>query len=216
MRHQPLAAAEAAALLATVAEAVHFAHRRGFVHRDLKPGNILLDAQRQPHVVDFGLAVHESTQSQRAGHVGGTPFFMAPEQVRGETQWLDGRADVWALGVILYELLTGRRPFQAGTRAALAEEIERRDPKPPRQIAAAVPEALERICLRCLAKRPADRYATAKDLAHALRQWQSPPRARNRPAMRYTCPRPHPKIRAIVSGDSPRARLRMILQRVCQ
>jgi len=98
-----------------VAEAVHFAHKKGFVHRDLKPANILLDSDGKPHVVDFGLSLHESDQRRQANKFSGTLAYMSPEQVRGETHRLDGRADVWALGAILYEILTGRRPFDATT-----------------------------------------------------------------------------------------------------
>ena len=107
----PLPPSEAADILATVADAVAHIHRRGFVHRDLKPRNILLDAEGRPHVADFGLALHESAQRQLAGDSSGTLAYMPPEQVEGKAQWLDGRADLWALGVIFYEMLTGRRPF---------------------------------------------------------------------------------------------------------
>ena len=98
-------AARAAQLVAAVAEAVHHAHRKGFVHRDLKPSNILLDAEGKPRVADFGLAMHESQRWLEAGTSPGTPCYMAPEQVRGQTQFLDGRTDLWALGVTLYEML---------------------------------------------------------------------------------------------------------------
>src|SRR6185437_16910590 len=102
------AAGRLAGLVARVAEAAHHAHKAGLVHRDLKPANVLLDAQGEPHVADFGLAVHEDVQHLRSGEVAGTPAYMAPEQVRGEAHRLDGRTDVWALGVILYLGLVGR------------------------------------------------------------------------------------------------------------
>ncbi|HEV3024762.1 MAG TPA: serine/threonine-protein kinase, partial [Pirellulales bacterium] len=124
----------AAAMMAQIADAVHYAHKQGLVHRDLKPANILIDAAGQPHVVDFGLAIHDEHQATRRGELCGTPPYMAPEQVRGESHRLDGRTDIWALGVIFYELLCGRRPFTAPVAYGLYEEIQERDPKPPRQV----------------------------------------------------------------------------------
>ncbi len=160
-----------AEILVSVCEAVHHAHTAGLVHRDLKPSNILIDGHGQPFVSDFGLAIHEDLQHDSSGEIAGTPRYMAPEQVRGETHRLDGRTDVWALGVILYLGLCGRMPFQSRARHSLFDEILNRDPKPPRQVNDAVPRELERICLKCLAKRMADRYPTALDLAGDLRLW---------------------------------------------
>ena len=160
-----------AGLIASIADAVHHAHRAGLVHRDLKPANIMIDEQGKPRVADFGLAITEALQTDRAGEVAGTPTYMAPEQVRGEAHRLDGRTDIWALGVILYEGLTGRLPFIAGDRTALFDEILHRDPKPPRQIDDSIPRELERICLRCLFKRMPDRYSSSIDLADDLRAW---------------------------------------------
>lgn len=157
-------------LLIDVAETMDYAHRRGFVHRDLEPRNILLDTAGKPHITDFGLAVHESTQKTKEGESAGSLAYMSPEQLRGDSHWLDGRADIWAIGVIMYELLTGRRPFGGRTFDELASEIFIRDPKPLRQIDAEIPAELEQICLTCLAKPIASRYATAHDLANALRQ----------------------------------------------
>ncbi len=165
----PLSPAEAAELLAKVAEAVHYAHKRGLVHRDLKPGNILIDAEGQPRVADFGLAVHEDEQHRRAGEIAGTPAYMAPEQVRGETHRLDGRADIWAMGVILYQCLAGRRPFGGSTSQQIFDEIVHRDPKPLRQFDELIPIPLAVACHRCLAKEVSARYATANDLAADLR-----------------------------------------------
>ncbi len=162
---------EAAELMALVADALSSAHKKGLVHRDIKPSNILLDQQSQPYVADFGLAVHEDQQRKLAGEVAGTPAYMAPEQVRGDTHRLDGRCDIWSCGAILYELLTGRRPFTGESRVELFDEIQSRDPKPPRQIDESIPHELERICLKCLSKQITDRYTTATDLAEDLRHW---------------------------------------------
>jgi len=174
----PWPAARAAKLVAAVAEAVHHAHRKGFVHRDLKPSNILLDAEGKPRVVDFGLAMHESQRWLQAGTSPGTPCYMAPEQVRGQTQFLDGRTDIWALGVTLYEMLTGALPFRGENVAQLADDILNRLARPLRQTSDGIPEELERICLKCLAKGVGDRYATATDLARDLRRLVQPRRRR--------------------------------------
>jgi serine/threonine protein kinase/formylglycine-generating enzyme required for sulfatase activity len=160
-----------AEVLAWVADAAHHAHQAGLVHRDLKPSNILIDANGLPHITDFGLALPESLARERAGEIAGTHQYMAPEQVRGESHRLDGRTDVWALGVILYRGLRGRLPFTGRDREEIFDEILHRDPKPPRQDQEPVPRELERICLKCLAKRMADRYQTAADLADDLRSW---------------------------------------------
>jgi len=166
----------AAEWMAQIAEAVHHAHKKGFVHRDLKPANVLLDRQGKPRVADFGLALHESNQRSMAGECSGTPAYMAPEQVRGEAHRLDGRADVWALGVMLYEMLAGKRPFDGDSPEMVCDEILHRQPKPLRQADEAIPKALERICLKCLAKDVTGRYPTAADLAADLRSWLRPTR----------------------------------------
>ncbi|WP_435018625.1 protein kinase domain-containing protein [Tundrisphaera sp. TA3] len=160
-----------AGLVARIAEAVHLAHKAGMVHRDLKPSNIMIGGDGEPRVADFGLAITESGQYSLAGEVAGTPTHMAPEQVRGETHRLDGRTDVWALGVILYQALVRRLPFSGLDSASLFDEILHRDPRPPRQIDDAIPKELERICLKCLSKRMNDRYSSAVDLADDLHAW---------------------------------------------
>ncbi len=161
----------AAELIAEIAAAVHEAHKQGLVHRDLKPANILIDQAGQPHVTDFGLALREEDQRRRAWEISGTPAYMAPEQVRGESHRLDGRCDIWSLGAILYELLTCRRAFDGRKVHDVFDEIVHREPKPPRQIDDTIPPALERICLRCLAKDISARYTTARDLCDDLRQF---------------------------------------------
>jgi serine/threonine protein kinase/formylglycine-generating enzyme required for sulfatase activity len=162
-----------ATITALVARAVHHAHthRPAFVHRDLKPSNILLDLQGEPHVCDFGLALDEEVQMRRRREVAGTLHYMAPEQVRGEAHRLDGRTDIWALGVILYRGLTGKLPFPGRDSEEIFDEILHRDPRPPRMSDPRVDPELERICLRCLSRRMGDRYMTAADLASDLERW---------------------------------------------
>ncbi|MGE5195618.1 MAG: serine/threonine-protein kinase, partial [Deltaproteobacteria bacterium] len=167
---QRFAADQAAQLLADVAEAVAYANDQGLIHRDLKPSNILLDAEGRAHVTDFGLAVLEESPTLHNEDVVGTPAYMAPEQVRGENHRLDGRTDLWALGVIFYQVLTGRLPF-SNASGTYFDDILERDPRPPRQIAPQIPRELERICLRCLAKRMSERFAKVADFAAELREW---------------------------------------------
>lgn len=169
-KHQPSFESIAKVLL-EVSEAIGYAHQQGLTHCDLKLANVLIDSAGQPHVADFGLAVHENTQGLRKGEVFGTPAMMAPEQVRGESHRLDGRTDIWAIGVMLYQLLVGRRPFTATNRKELFNEIQTLEPKPPRQIDRSVPRELERICLKCLSKHKSDRYNTTDDLGEDLSAW---------------------------------------------
>jgi serine/threonine protein kinase/formylglycine-generating enzyme required for sulfatase activity/DNA-directed RNA polymerase subunit RPC12/RpoP len=162
---------EAATLTARVAEALAYAHTQGVIHRDIKPSNIIVDHNGLPHLTDFGLALRERDEldaSQSKGLVVGTPAYMSPEQARGEGHRIDGRADIYSLGVVFYELLTGRRPFSGPSRSELITQILRDEPRPPRQIDAHIPRELERICLKALAKRVTERYTTASDMAEDL------------------------------------------------
>lgn len=160
-----------AELMIAIAEAVGYAHQQRYIHLDLKPANILLDTGGNPYVADFGLALHESTQSEMKGRAIGTYAYMSPAQVRGEVHRLDGRADIWSLGVILYEMLTGHRPLAGKTEKELIDQIQHHEPRPPRQSDPAIPAELSRICLVCLAKRESDRYPSTADLIDDLQHW---------------------------------------------
>ena len=160
-----------ACLMVGVADAVGYAHQQGLIHCDLKLANVLVDMAGEPHVADFGLALHESVQPLHRGEVFGTPTMMAPEQVRGESHRLDGRTDIWAMGVMLYELLVGRKPFVAENSDELFVEIQSHDPKPPRQIDRGIPREPERICLKCLSERRTERYNITDDLREDLQAW---------------------------------------------
>jgi hypothetical protein len=167
---RPLPPGEAAQLVATLARAVHCAHQLGIVHRDLKPTNILLMADGTPKIADFGLAkmLHGPGGNTFSGAILGTPGYLAPEQAQGRSGTVGPAADVYALGVILYETLTGRPPFRADTVLEILNQVVHEPPVPPSRVQPNVPPELERICLRCLHKEPARRYASAADLAEDL------------------------------------------------
>src|SRR5262249_22207084 len=149
-------------LIADVAEAVAYANEQGLIHRDLKPSNILLDAEGRPHVTDFGLAAFAESPRLQTAEIVGTPAYMAPEQARGENHRLDGRTDLWSLGVIYYQLLTGRLPF-TNASGSYFDEVLRLEPVPPRTCAPHVPREIERLCIRCLAKRMSERFASVAE-----------------------------------------------------
>jgi serine/threonine protein kinase len=161
---------EAARIVAEVAEALGQAHRMGYVHRDIKPANILLDHQGRAYLTDFGIAAVEEELLRDVDAAGTLPY-MAPEQLGEDLGPVDHRADIYALGVVFYELLTGRRPFRAATTRGLREQAIAGNPQPPRSIDSSIPEELERICLRSLARSQADRQQGADMLAADLRRF---------------------------------------------
>ena len=169
----PLEPRSAAELTRIVAGAIHYAHSQGIIHRDIKPGNVLLDEHEQPRVTDFGLAkrVEGSGDLTATGQVLGTPSFMPPEQAMGRWDAVDARADVYSLGALLYSCITGRPPFQAPTIAATLSQVLNDSPVLPHKLVPRIPRDLETICLKCLEKKPDSRYATAADLADDLRRF---------------------------------------------
>jgi WD40 repeat protein/serine/threonine protein kinase len=182
-RERPCSPREAAGLIQTLALAADYAHRRGVIHRDLKPANVLLTADHQPKISDFGLAKRlGSERGQTAtGNVMGTPSYMAPEQAQGRTREVGPATDVYALGAILYYLLTGRPPFEGDTPLGTLLQVTGREPVPPSQVRQETPRDLETICLKCLRKEPAQRYASALELANDLQRFQSGEPIRARP-----------------------------------
>lgn len=183
-RSSPVIARNAAAFVAKLAEAVHYAHEKGILHRDLKPSNILLEpiepqtgrtllSDYHPRLSDFGLAKlrENGLQDTRSSLLVGTPLYMAPEQCSSDTRHFTPATDVYSLGVILYEMLTLHPPFEGTTYVEVLDKLRSKQPLPVRQLNPAVPSALETICAKCLEKDPAERYATAAELANDIQRF---------------------------------------------
>jgi WD40 repeat protein len=169
----PLPPREAAQLLGTLCGAVQYAHNHGVIHRDLKPANILIDGEGRPRVTDFGLAKSLQDDSGRtaSGQVLGTPSYMPPEQAAGKLDSVGPAADVYALGAVLYSLVTGRPPFQAASSVEMLRQVLENEPLPPQDLNPGVPKDLETIILKCLEKSAAERYVTARDLGDDLQRF---------------------------------------------
>src|SRR5436189_2136254 len=188
VRDSPMSTRQAAELIAKVARTVHYAHEHGILHRDIKPGNILLDKHGEPHLTDFGLARLVETESTvtRTKEVLGTPSYMAPEQAVGETRKLTSATDVYGLGAVLYQLLTGQPPFAGGTTYETIRLLLDREPRPPRSLNPKIDRDLSTICLKCLEKDPQRRYPAAAGLAEDLEHWLKHEPIRAKPSGFFT------------------------------
>ena len=173
VRRTPMPIRQAVELIAKVARTVHYAHEHGILHRDIKPGNILLDGAGEPHLTDFGLARLLDAQSSvtRTIDVLGTPSYMAPEQAAGEITKLSKATDVYGLGAVLYQLLTGQPPFAGGTTYETIRLLRDTEPRPPHVLKPKIDRELSTICLKCLEKDPKRRYSSALALAEDLEHW---------------------------------------------
>jgi len=172
MRDETISQAEVARLIATIAEALNYAHKRKLVHRDIKPANIIIDTDGNPIVIDFGLALREE-EFGKAMSMSGTPAYMSPEQARGEGHRVDGRSDQFSLGVMMFEMLTGAQPFRGKNRVEVLEEIKHKDVESIEAPNKTIFKELERICLKSLSKRATDRYADCQEMADDLRHFLS-------------------------------------------
>jgi hypothetical protein len=158
---------EALRLIERVAEGLHHAHEHGIVHRDVKPANIMVLASGQPKIMDFGIAKVEASQLTAAGQLFGTPLYMSPEQAQGLP--VDGRSDLFSLGTVLYEVLTGRRAFASDSVHGIVLQVVQSDPRPPSTLLPGIPKDVDHVAARCLAKEPNRRYATGRALGEDLR-----------------------------------------------
>jgi len=172
-RREPMPIRRAVELIAKVARTVHYAHEHGILHRDIKPGNILLDAKGEPHLTDFGLArlVESESTVTRTLEVLGTPSYMAPEQALGNNEAITSVTDVYGLGAVLYQLLTGQPPFAGGATYETIKLLLDTEPRPPRVVNPKIDRDLSTICLKCLEKDPKRRYSSALALAEDLERW---------------------------------------------
>src|SRR5213595_3927542 len=177
-----MSARRAAELLVKIAHTVQFARERGILHRDIKPGNILLDRNGEPHLTDFGLArlIEQESTITNSFEVLGTPSYMSPEQAAGHVKELAAAADVYSLGAVFYQMLTGEPPFAGGTTYETIRMVLEAEPRNPRTRNAKVDVDLATVCLKCLEKDPRKRYPTALELAEDLEHWlrHEPIRAR--------------------------------------
>src|SRR5437764_8471364 len=173
VKRTPMSIARAVELIAKLARTVHYAHEHGILHRDVKPGNILLDRNGEPHLTDFGLArlVEAESTITRTLEVMGTPSYMAPEQATGNNRGISCQTDVYGLGAVLYQLLTGQPPFAGGTTYETVKLLLETEPRPPRQLNPKIDRDLSTICLKCLEKDPQRRYSSALALAEDLEHW---------------------------------------------
>src|SRR4030095_6016572 len=173
VRHTPISIRQAAELMAKVARTVHYAHEHGILHRDIKPGNILLDVKSEPHLTDFGLArlVESESTVTRTLEVLGTPSYMAPEQAAGDKAKLTRGTDVYGLGAVLYQLLTSHPPFAGGTTYETIKLLLETEPRPPRLRNSKIDRDLSTVCLKCLEKDPQRRYSSALALAEDIERW---------------------------------------------
>ena len=170
----PLSCKAAARYVRILARAVQYAHKQGILHRDLKPSNILLDAEDEPHITDFGLAKRlgpANSGQTRSGAILGTPSYMSPEQAQGKGNELGPASDIYSLGAILYELITGRPPFRAATPLDTVMQVIGDQPAPPRLLNPKIDHDLETICMKCLEKEPTMRYSCAEDLGEDLQRY---------------------------------------------
>ena len=206
---------ESARIVAAVADALAAAHAAHTVHRDVKPANIILNERAEGHVpilVDFGLALSQETKLRR-GKVSGTPSYMSPEQVRGQADQIDGRTDIYSLGVVFYSMLSGELPFASDNVKELLRRVLVDDVRPPRQFVHSIPREVERICMKAMSRSAVDRYNTAGDFAAELRaaikQEQSQAQSLTAPAPAADSGRARESVRILVADDHELTRFKL-------